>query len=116
MVSESSGRNESEPRGGLEKKIIWRPSPWCVGEGSMKRRRLTEAGLHSGGVIRDSTATRTYQATGETVLAPSGNWWRKVGRITGITGKAAEGETVADRSVVAKKRGNARGAKGPCCT
>jgi len=55
-------------------------------------------------------------ATGETVLAPSRNRWRKVGRITGATGKPTEGETEAARFVVAKKRDNARGAKGPCCT
>ena len=37
------------------------------------------------------------------------------GPITGDPGKSAEGERVADGSVVAMKRGNARGAKGPCC-
>ena len=37
-------------------------------------------------------------------------------RITGTTGKSTEGETVAARFVVAMKRGNACGAKGPCCT
>jgi hypothetical protein len=31
------------------------------------------------------------------------------------TGKAAEGERESDGSIVASKRGNARGAKGPCC-
>jgi hypothetical protein len=40
----------------------------------------------------------------------------QVGRITGATGKSIEDETVAARLVVAEKRGNARGAKGPCCT
>jgi RNA-directed DNA polymerase len=40
----------------------------------------------------------------------------QLGRITGSTGKSAEGETVADRPEVVLKRGNARGAKGPCCT
>jgi hypothetical protein len=32
------------------------------------------------------------------------------------SGKAGEGETVAAGPVVAEKRSNARGAKGPCCT
>ena len=40
----------------------------------------------------------------------------KVGRITGDTGKSAEDERVAVGSVVAWKRSNARGAKGPCCS
>ena len=40
----------------------------------------------------------------------------QLGRITGSTGKSAEGETVADRPEVVLKRGNARGAKGPCCS
>ncbi len=40
----------------------------------------------------------------------------QVGRITGTSGKSAEDETVAARFVVATKRGNARGAKEPCCT
>src|SRR6516225_8489847 len=70
--------------------------------------------LRRGG--RDSTVARTCRATGEAVLAPSRNRWSKVGRITGKTGKAIEGETVAAGPVVAEKRGNARGAKGPCCT
>src|SRR5215471_14834337 len=42
MVSESPGRNVSEPRSGLDKKIIRRPSPLWSGEGSMTWRRLTE--------------------------------------------------------------------------
>ena len=39
----------------------------------------------------------------------------QVSRITGDPGKSTEGETAAARLVVARKRGNARGAKGPCC-
>ena len=39
----------------------------------------------------------------------------KVDRITGATGKSIEGERVAVGSVVAMKRSNVRGAKGPCC-
>ncbi|MGH8603614.1 MAG: hypothetical protein ACREXR_12820, partial [Gammaproteobacteria bacterium] len=40
----------------------------------------------------------------------------QLGRITGNTGKSVEGETVSDRPEVVLRRGNARGAKGPCCT
>ncbi len=51
MVSESPGRNESEPIGGLGKHKPRRPSPFPKDEGSMVRRRLTDALAHSGGVI-----------------------------------------------------------------
>src|SRR5439155_15674190 len=44
------------------------------------------------------------------------NRWSRVGRITGNNGKSADGETVADRPAVARKRGNARRAKGPSCS
>src|SRR5229473_5045407 len=53
-------------------------------------------------------------ATGEALLVPARNRRSKVGRITGETGKSAEDERVAAGSVVATKRSNARGAKGPC--
>ena len=62
----------------------------------------------------DGTVTRTCQATGEAFLVPGRNRRSKVGRITGNTGKAAEDEKVAAGSVVATKRSNVRGAKGPC--
>src|SRR5215471_1769817 len=51
MVSESPGRNASEPRSGLDKKIIRRPSPLWSGEDSMTWRTLTEAACHFGGVV-----------------------------------------------------------------
>ena len=51
MVSESPGRNGSEPIGGLEKKEIRKPSPLVQGEGSMDCRKLTDAAKHSGGVV-----------------------------------------------------------------
>jgi len=114
-VSESPGRNESEPIGGLDKN-------YPKAEPSMFGRRQHDVSqtdwcgilLRRGG--RGSTVARTCQATGETVLVPARNRWRKVDRITGATGKAVEGETVAARPAVAKKQGNACGAKGPCCT
>ena len=74
-----------------------------------------DAAGRSGGVVSDGMATRIHQATGETLLVPArkgGSW---VGRITGNTGKSADDERVADGSVVAGRRSNVRGAKGPCC-
>ena len=50
MVSESPGRNASEPTSGLEKNEFRRPSPFVRDEGSMDAGTLTEAGGHFGGV------------------------------------------------------------------
>jgi hypothetical protein len=58
--------------------------------------------------------TQPHRATGEALLVPLRNQRSRVGRITGGPGKSADGERVADGSVVATKRGNACGAKGPC--
>ena len=112
MVSESPGRNVSEPTGGLEKKLAPEAEPSLTGRRQHGVTRADRCGttLRRGG--RDGTATRACRATGETVLAPARNRWSRVGRITGDTGKSADGETVAVRLVVAQKRGNARGAKG----
>jgi hypothetical protein len=81
----------------------------------MGSRNLTEAApsLRRGG--SDSTVARTCRATGEALLVPERNHWSRVDRITGSTGKSIEDERVTDGSAVATKRGNARGAKGPCC-
>src|SRR5271167_2330897 len=49
------------------------------------------------------------------LLAPARNRRSRVDRITGANGKSIEGERVAVGSVVAAKRSNVRGAKGPCC-
>ena len=112
---ESLGRNESERRGGPESAKLRRPSPQPEGEGRMDSRMLNEtaAPLRRGG--SDGTMTRTCRATGEALLALARNRQSKVGPITGDTGKGAEGERVAEGCVVARKRGNARGAKAPCC-
>ena len=59
MVSKSLGRNESDPRGGLDTNKLRRPSLLPTGEGSMKVSQLTDAAVHSGGVVRGSTVTRT---------------------------------------------------------
>src|SRR6516225_6272955 len=84
-----------------------------MGEGSMADHGLTEATCHSGGVVRGSTVTRACRATGETVLVPSRKSVEQVSRITGNPGKSADGETAAAGLVVARKRGNARGAEEP---
>jgi hypothetical protein len=74
-------------------------------------RRVTPAGW---------LATARRQGHSEQLEKPSssrgeirGSW---VGRITGDPGKSADDERVADGPEVATKRGNARGAKGPCCS
>ena len=79
------------------------------------RRTLIEAAALSGGVIIDGMMIRTCEATGETRLVRTRNCRRRVGRITGNTGQAADDERESDGLVVARKRGNARGAKEPCC-
>src|SRR5437764_3919476 len=87
-------------------------SSWS--EGSMNRRRLTEAAKHSGGV----TAAARWQGCAKQLEKPSSPR-REIGgegnRITGGTRKSGNGERVAERSAVATKSGNADGAKGPCC-
>ncbi len=50
-VSESPGRNASEPIGGPEKNKPRRPSVLPTHEGRMACRNLTEAADHSGGVV-----------------------------------------------------------------
>src|SRR5437867_7351182 len=115
MVSESPGRNASE-REMAPKRQPRRPSGRLLREGNMGRRRLADAAAHSGGAGSDSTVTRRHPATGETLLVPPRNRRNQVGRITGAPGKAADGERVADGPGVARKRGKARGAKGPCCS
>jgi hypothetical protein len=86
------------------------------GEGSTTSRRPIVAAGRSGGVVSDGTMTRIHRATGEALLVPTGNGGSWVGRITGNTGKSADDERVADGPVVATRRGNSRGAKGPCCS
>jgi hypothetical protein len=71
MVSESPGRNASEPVVASTKNELRRPSPLMSGEGSMAWRRLTDAPHHCGGVVRGSTVTRTSQY-GDRALC----WWR----------------------------------------
>ena len=70
--------------------------------------------LYFGGV----EATARWQGHAEqleSLLVPARNRRSRVDRITGSTGKSIEGERVTDGFVVALRRGNARGAKEPCC-
>ena len=78
-------------------------------------RNLTDAAVPPWRGGSDSTVTRTRRVTGETLLVPVRNHRSKVGRITGQTGKSIEGERVAEGPVVARKRSNVRGVRGPCC-
>src|SRR4029453_4001882 len=75
-VSESPGRNECERAVAPKSRDPEaEPSqPWRKQNGTLK---LGDKAAHSGGVISDGTATRTSQATGETLLAPGespGEW------------------------------------------
>ena len=113
---ELSGRNEREREVAPKVSSPGGRARNREGEGSMARRKPIDAAGCSGGVVSDGTTTRTHRATGEALLVPArkgGSW---VGRITGNTGKSADDERVAEGLVVARKRGNARGAKGPCCS
>ncbi len=110
-----SGRNESEREVAPKVSSPGGRARNREGEGSTARRKPIDAAGRSGGVVSGGTTTRTHRATGEALLVPArkgGSW---VGRITGSTGKSADDERVAEGPVVALKRGNARGAKGPCC-
>src|SRR5215212_3889970 len=109
------GRNDSEREVATSVRFPGGRARNREGEGSTACRSPIDAAGRSGGVVSDGTTTRAHRATGETLLVPArkgGSW---VGRITGSTGKSADDERVADGPVVALKRGNARGAKGPCC-
>jgi hypothetical protein len=114
--SELPGRNESECRGSPESAKPRRPSVYFSREGSRVRRSLADAATPLRRGVSDGTVTRTHQANGETLLVPSRNRRSQVGRITGVPGKAADDERVADGPARARRRGNARGAMGPCCS
>lgn len=115
-VSEISGRNESERTGSLETDKPRRPSRSVVGEGSRSGRNVVDASVSSGGVVAVARDQGHVVATGETLSAPARNRWSKVDRITGETGKSVEGGRESEGHIVVGKRGNARGAKVPCCS
>ena len=58
---------------------------------------------------------RTEQATGEALLTPERKTREQGTPYNCQSGSGWKGERVADGCVVAEKRGNARGAKAPCC-
>jgi len=88
--------------------------PRRLGEGSMDTRKLVETGMHSGGAGSDSTETRTCQATGEALLVPDEKSRKQGKPYNRRNGKWADDERVTDGFIVAKKAGNAAGAKEPC--
>jgi len=115
MVSESPGRNVSEPVGGLENALAPEAEPAFAGRRQHESSQADRSDETFRRGVRDSTVTRAGQATGEAVLVPPRNRWSRVGHITGATGKVADGETVAEGFVVCADRSNVRGAKEPCC-
>jgi hypothetical protein len=52
--------------------------------------------------------------TGEVLIVPGRNSWRRIGPITVDTGNGPKANRMAEWPVGAKKSGNADGAKGPC--
>ena len=111
-----SGRNESEREVAPKVSSPGGRARNREGEGSMTRHQPIDRAGCSGGVVSDGTTTRTHRATGEALLVPTRNGGSWVGRITGNTGKSADDERVTEGLIVATKRGNARGAKEPCCS
>ena len=67
MVSKSSGRNKSERKVASKNSRSNRPKPSELGEGSMARRKLTEAANHFGGVL----ATARWQGRIKQLEKPS---------------------------------------------
>src|SRR4030095_10863158 len=116
MVSESPGRNASEREVAPKDPNPGGRAVDYPAKGNTGRRSLADAAARSGGAWSDSTVRQAHRATGETLLVLLRNQRSQVGRITGGPGKSSDGERVADGFVVATKRGNARGAKGPCCS
>jgi hypothetical protein len=89
-VSESPGRNASEPIGGPDNLQTSEVEPSLFGrrQHGVSQSGWRDSSLRRGG--RGSTVTRMCRATGEAVLVPSRNRGSKVGRITGDTGKSAD--------------------------
>jgi len=103
MVSKSSGRNESERRYGLEKRKPQGPSSLPESEGNRRRRKLTNAADHTGGV----KATARWQGHTEQLerpFSPRRESGGKENRITGNTGKSVDGERESEGPIRATKR------------
>src|SRR5262249_56705727 len=89
-------------------------TPGAGGGGRQGPPRRGGGGGAPGGGGSDGRATGARRATGEALLAPPRKRRSQGGRITGDPAKSAEGERVAEGPAGAARRGNARGAKGPC--
>lgn len=113
-VSESPGRSESEREVASKTRRSGGRACTSWAKAAGKQRIWQKSCSPSGGVISGGMVARARRATGEALLAPGeipGSW---VGLITGSDGKGADGERVAEGPGVARKAGNAAGAKGPC--
>ena len=69
---------------------------------------------HSGGVVIDGMVAKDVLSNWRDPPRPGAKSPEQGRPYNRHTGKAAEGERESDGSEVAAKRGNARGAKGPC--
>ena len=70
---------------------------------------------HSGGVVIDGMVAKDVLSNWRGPPRPDEKSAEQGRPYNRQTGKAAEGERVSDGPEVAMKRGNARGARGPCC-
>ena len=86
----------------IEAKVVWDAEIWL-------KRQSTPAGLQRW------HGCKGMQSNWRSAPHPGAKPPEEVFPITDDTGKWEDGVRVADGSVVAKKRGNSRGAKGPCC-
>jgi hypothetical protein len=80
-MSKLPGRNVSKRTGGLVIEKLWKPSLQFGGEGSIDKLNWHSFVLFQRG-DSDSMVTRTYQATGEALLAPARNYRKVAGPIT----------------------------------
>ena len=112
MVSESPGRNASEPVWPRKDKTR-RPSLPFSGEGSMERcMDFCGATLR---LWKGQHGDKVMLSNWRNPPRPVAKSAEQGSRITGDTGKSVEGERDSAGSVVARKRSNVRGAKRPCC-
>ena len=114
VVSESPGCNVSERKGSLER-VNPEAEPFPL------RRRQQEPPSSGCGGIPPAGCERRHgdkdaQSNWGSPPAPAGKRRSKVHRTTGRHREAAKARGVEDGPETARKRGNARGAKGPCCT
>ena len=115
MVSESPGRNASEPSGGLDKKMNPEAEPSPYGRRQHDRPRADRGGLPLRRGGSGQHGDKGMSSNWRNRPRPIEQLVEQVSRITGNPGKSTEDETAAARLGVATKRGNARGARGPCC-